>query len=458
MKKHNLFFLVFILKCFTIEAQSSKRAFDTNDRIVYTGNSITHAGFYHSFIDTYYLLHYPNEKIITFNCGIGGNMASDVLNRMDTDILINTPTVATLKLGMNDVDRDLYNKEKPTQEQLIKRTERINQYKIDIEKIVKRFILNKVRVILISPSIYDQESDLQVENQFGVNDALKTCADFIKLLAKTYGCELVDFNGEMNKIQNNEIAKNKSFAIAGQDRIHPQIWGHFLMADIFLNALESPKPVSVLEIDNKEKGIANMENCSVSNLVFDNTGLIIEYLENSLPFPIQKDVKEAMPFSNFKLKYNQEILKISDLSSGKYQISIDELSLDTLSNEELGNGINLSEYPQTPQYKQAENIMNLYRKRHLLISEKLRSIKYLETTDLSQMKKPGDTEEIKMIFAEKIKNAIGKPWHQYIINVTDDYFKLKPQETKIIDQTEAILKEIYTKTKPQTHTIKIIKL
>jgi hypothetical protein len=63
--------------------------FKSGDRIAYTGNSITHSGFYHSFVDTYYLLHYPNEKIVTFNCGIGGNVAKDVIKRMDSDILIN---------------------------------------------------------------------------------------------------------------------------------------------------------------------------------------------------------------------------------------------------------------------------------------------------------------------------------------------------------------------------------
>jgi hypothetical protein len=359
---------------------------------------------------------------------------------------------------MNDVDRDLYSKTKATSEQLNQRNERINQYKTDIEKIVKTFIFNKIKVVLITPSIYDQESDLASENQYGVNDALKTCADFIKTLAKTYGCDVVDFNGEMNKIQNAEINKNKNFALAGSDRIHPEIWGHFIMADIFLNALESPKPVSILEIDNKEKGIANMENCSVSELIFENTSIKVEYLENSLPFPIQNDVKLALPYSDFIKNYNQEILKISDLSKGNYQITLDSKILDTLNNEQIAAGIHLNLYKITPQYIQAEQVMNLYRKRHLLISEKLRSIKYLETSDLSVLKNPADIEEIRQIFAEKIKNAIGKPWHQYIINVTNDYFKLKPLESQITAEAEAILKEIYKINTPRSHTYTFIKL
>jgi hypothetical protein len=111
---------------------------------------------------------------------------------------------------------------------------------------------------------------------------------------------------------------------------------------------------------------------------------------------------------------------------GEYSLKIDNISIDTLTHEDLNKGINLATIKQCPQNIQAEKVFDLYRKRHNLISEKLRSLKYLETTDLANMKKPGDEEEIKIIFAEKIKNAIGKPWHQSIINVTNDYFKLIP--------------------------------
>ena len=48
------------------------------------------------------------EKITFYNCGIGGNQAHDILERMESDILVHNPTHAVIMLGMNDVHRNLY--------------------------------------------------------------------------------------------------------------------------------------------------------------------------------------------------------------------------------------------------------------------------------------------------------------------------------------------------------------
>jgi lysophospholipase L1-like esterase len=439
-------------------AQKPERAFTPTDKVAYVGNSITHSGFYHSFVDTYYLLHYPNEKIQTYNCGIGGNVAADVLKRMDSDILIHKPTVATLKLGMNDVGRDFYGIDKPDSKIIKSRKEQIDQYKKDIEKIVKTLISNKIRVILLSPSIYDQESGIPSENQKGVNDALAICAAFIKELSQKYKCDFVDFYGEMQKIQSEGLNKDKNFALAGADRIHPEVWGHFLMANIFLNALEKPKLVSELSIDFYNKGIANMENCSVSNLTFENDSIRIENLENSLPFPLQADVQKGADLCDFSHNYNKEIFKVIGLFKGRYLLKIDGKPIETFTESQLENGINLAQFKTTPQYIQAEQVLNLYRKRHVLISGKLRTLAYIEYGDLDKMKNPRDENEIREIFAKKIANAVGRPWHQYIIDVTTQYFEDKKNEPIFLAETESLLNEVYTLNKPKKHIYSLIRL
>src|SRR5947207_2575157 len=89
-------------------AQNTPGLFKNNDRVCFVGNSITHEGDFTNYIALYYATRYPNKKIFFYNAGIAGDEASDMLARMDKDILIHKPTVAVLMAGMNDVRRDLY--------------------------------------------------------------------------------------------------------------------------------------------------------------------------------------------------------------------------------------------------------------------------------------------------------------------------------------------------------------
>src|ERR1700709_658296 len=78
------------------------RPFKQGDRVVFTGNSITDGGHYHSYIWLYYLTHYPDRRITVFNAGIGGDVAQQIFERLDSDVFAHKPTVMTLTFGMND--------------------------------------------------------------------------------------------------------------------------------------------------------------------------------------------------------------------------------------------------------------------------------------------------------------------------------------------------------------------
>src|ERR1700712_4748524 len=76
--------------------------FQQGDRVVFVGNSITDGGHYHSYIWLYYLTHYPGRRITVFNAGIGGDVAQQMYERLDSDVFAHKPTVITLTFGMND--------------------------------------------------------------------------------------------------------------------------------------------------------------------------------------------------------------------------------------------------------------------------------------------------------------------------------------------------------------------
>src|SRR3954467_14674962 len=81
--------------------------FHGGDRIAFVGNSITDGGHYHSYIWLYYLTHFPNTQIRIFNAGIGGDIAQQMYERLETDVFEKKPTVVTLTFGMNDTGYQL---------------------------------------------------------------------------------------------------------------------------------------------------------------------------------------------------------------------------------------------------------------------------------------------------------------------------------------------------------------
>src|ERR1700730_977185 len=91
---------VLIIGVATVNAQVLP--FTTGDRVAFVGNSITEQGYYESYIWLYYMLHFPNRRIVILNRGIGGERAKDIYERVQDDIVASDPTVVCLTFGMND--------------------------------------------------------------------------------------------------------------------------------------------------------------------------------------------------------------------------------------------------------------------------------------------------------------------------------------------------------------------
>lgn len=91
----------------------SQSIFKNNDKVCFMGNSITHGGRYHSYIYLYYVTRFPEIRLSFINCGISGDVATGMYGRLEKDIYANSATVATLSVGMNDVNRGLYSIKKP---------------------------------------------------------------------------------------------------------------------------------------------------------------------------------------------------------------------------------------------------------------------------------------------------------------------------------------------------------
>jgi len=338
--------------------------FNSTDKICFVGNSITmNGGFYHN-LALFYATRYPDKPLIILNKGINGNGAADVIKRMDYDILAENPTWCVLKLGMNDVLRELYLPETvKNAHNLEQRRQAFLTYKKNIRIIVDTLLAHHINVILQTPTIYDQTSTMTSINLRGRNDALKEFADYIQKLGQELHLKTVDYWHPMEKINNKVQVQDPTATIIGPDRVHPGVVGHMVMTYELLKSIELHSSVSKIIIKKTEEqsNLAGANN-TISKFWRNSNSVKFICLEGALPFPVQTGAEKALTLVPFTHTFNEELLKVGNLTPGKYKLTIDSVLIGNYSNVELRSGLNLALIKQTPQYQQAFKVLTLFNK------------------------------------------------------------------------------------------------
>jgi lysophospholipase L1-like esterase len=427
--------------------------FNANDNICFIGNSITQDGRYHLFLQTYFATRHSDVKLNFFNCGISGDVADGMLDRFENDILIHKPNYAFLMVGMNDIQSGLYAPNLKLDEALLKkRKNALDNYYVKTEKLTKLIVKNGIKPFFLTPSIYDQTSKVKKQNNFGANDALEKCAIHIRALAKKHHATLVDFQPNMLKANAQLQKENPTFTVVGPDRIHPGNLGHFTMAYFILNKIVTKNVVSKIKIHGKKKKILETKNCEVE--IAQDKGLEFKVTSKSLPFPLHKINLKALELVPFQQEYNREILQVSHLKKGTYQLKINNQVINEYSSKELKKGIDLSKELNTPQNKQAKKVFDLCTKYHN-INGKLRVIALIEYRNLKNYKGTDNLEEKRnylMLEAEKQK---GKSWYGYIVKTCNQYFNLISKQDNLKKELTTIRNKIYNSNRPQQYTYKL---
>lgn len=447
-------FVLASLALFVNVGQAEPRPFDDGDCVCFIGDSITHGGLYHAYIQLFYTTRFPERSIQFFNCGISGDSAGGAVNRFAWDIGAKRPTVATIMLGMNDVNRGLYGKAHPDQANLKQRQIAIDGHAVNMRKLSEQLREAGCRIIYITPSIYDQTSTMDKENLFGVNDALGICAQHARQLAAEFGGSVVDFHSEMGRI-NGECQKADSKAtIVGGDRVHPGPVGHLVMAYTFLKAQGLCPYVSKAVIDATASTVVESLNCTVEDLSAKTSTVSFTSLEKALPFPVPRGAEKTLELVPFVRDLNQELLAVKGLSPGDYELTIDDAPVGKYSASDLAAGVNLADNAETPQYKQAARVATANEKRHSLIAQKLRSfvnteiyLRNLKTVDLN------DFETVKKALTARVEKLREQksPYASHYANQARLYLEEKGKEAQYKAEIQQSLKTMLTENRPTKH-------
>lgn len=429
-----------------------------NDRILFIGNSLTHAGSYHSIIRSYLATRY-HKNIIVFNKGVSGDVAGGMIERLENDIFVERPTIALVMSGMNDVCREIYC-ENPTAKQKKIQVSAIESYKQRMGKLVDKLLERSLKVVLLTPTIFEENPLLEIENHIGVNDALRKCAEFVKEMGRKKQLEVVDLHTILNKLNRLEQEKNPAFTIVGKDRVHPGDLGHLVMAYQIIRTLFSQDSiVSDIVINSNQKEIIKASNTKVQNLKCKKKLIEFDVLDNSLPMALSEYDSKAQEMFPVCADFNKELLAVKQLKVGKYHLYIDDQLIGVFSHDQLVKGIRLDRFEQTPQYKQAKQIAGMS-KEIKEMENIMRDFKFVDYKLLHQDLEGKSAEERMDICQKKLDEFQNDsvPCNPYFVQTMTTYLthiKSLTDYRRKIGRLESRINEI---SQPLTRHYRIIKV
>ena len=167
----------------------------------------------------------------------------------------------------------------------------------------------------------------------------------------------------------------------------------------------------------------------------------------------KKEAVAALNLIPFTEDLNQEILQISNLKEGSYQLYIDKILVASLNSLQLSEGINLALNTATPQYRQSLEVMKLCNE-YQSVQGILRNISYIEIKNMSGYK--GDIHNFETI-QEFITQKIAVTTQPYTRSSLAQYLINKPKQHFSTIQLKEIRDKVYQANIPVSHFFELIK-
>lgn len=277
------------------------------DRICFFGDSITANGLWIKEITQYFMEKYPELKIGFYNCGIPGSKGyeANIKDRMYADLFGFFPKYVVVMFGMNDIWAWLYSPLNTEPDKVEKRESKLNIYPDTLENIIRMCQKYDAVPIICSPTLYDEYNDFEREN-FQADCALQKCACMAKEIADKHGLLYIDMRTAiMDNIDKKPI---------GADRVHPNEFGHHLMAQSFLKGIgeiDEIDPHSVCKFSkvNDERFEAEQK---LRNIMFVERDFMLWQYEENMPLDERKRLVRERDWDKDMLYVQRKYLEDAD--------------------------------------------------------------------------------------------------------------------------------------------------
>jgi lysophospholipase L1-like esterase len=207
-----------------------------NDKLVMIGDSITDVGRkqpvgegtrndalgkgYVSLVDALMGTVYPELNLRVVNMGTSGHTVRDLKARWQTDVLDLAPDWVSIKIGINDVWRQM------DQPRLAHTHVYIDEYRATLTELVAMTRPRVKGMVMLTPYY------LEPNRQDAMRAAMDRYGAVVKEVAAEYDAILVDTQAAMDAL----MVHNYPASLAW-DRVHPNLTGHMAIARAFLNAV-----------------------------------------------------------------------------------------------------------------------------------------------------------------------------------------------------------------------------
>ncbi len=326
-----------LLAAFSLQAES---LLPPNARVAVIGDSITEQKIYSKYIETYLLACTGRSDIKVFQFGWSGERAGGFAARLENDLAVFNPNVATTCYGMNDGSYKPY----------------VEQIGADYEKNMRAVIagLQKVGVKVMaigSPGGVDPDFFTRPTVPGAVyNENLAQLRDIAKKLAEENKQPFSNVHDTMmSALAKSKAALGKEYGPFGGDGFHPAAAGQLLMAQAFLKALGFDGEIGTITVDMKGECAA-----SSGHVFKSGRGGSVTLESTKWPFVFDADPKSAgsnrsiLPFTSFNQDLNRLTLQVKNLGSAKAKVAWGGQSKE-FTREQLEAGVNLAaEFTKTP--------------------------------------------------------------------------------------------------------------
>ncbi len=343
--------------------------------IVWAGDSITHQCGYTQYLENFLYTRFHDKRLRFANAGIKGDRAGDLLERIDEDVAKWQPQYVTLLLGMNDGRYQEFERGN------------FSVYQRDLNTVLDRLVEIGARSIILSPTLFDHHQyelrnddpdfrfkRLNVHEEY--NAKLAFYGGWLRDLARIRSLEILDLWGPMNDFTARFRQDNPNFTLV-PDSIHPNPDGMALMAvkmaEYFAGSRVEANRVELKRLTDGRVTIRG----NVDLHRFERDGIMATITPESLPWVLPTSGKTGPapwnylddPSSGFSaalegLSINDDLLSVSGLEQGVYEVLMDGIVVLIAESEELVRGIQLQANLESPSYRQSRELAVLNAKRN----------------------------------------------------------------------------------------------
>ncbi len=318
--------------------------FRDGDNIAVIGDGITAMDYYVEYLTEIYAAKKPDEKIKFYNMGIEGAEASSAGEMLDREFeLIKeydnvTPNKAMIMLGMNDANKSSDETDETN----------IETYAANMSAFIDEVRAKGVEdITIMSSSPYDDNlqsdaADDIADGYIGARERLLGYARELERIAGEKDCRFIDFTKIMYELLDEYQKDDNSITfINDTDRTHPSEFGGYVMAYIIAktHGLDGVNEIARIALKG---GGASSDSESIANAAVDGEELSFTYTLSGQSIGVTTSYAKADAVVPLTKDFNQEIIKVSGLSEGYYEIDVDGAKSGPYTASELERGVNLA--------------------------------------------------------------------------------------------------------------------